>query len=97
MGKIYLNQSKLRLQLNTGVTIESGDVLYIKYKKPGSTTTNTFTAEELGTTNGAIYYDFQAGELDTIGLWTFWAYIVFDDGGVAAGEAVKLRVFNEGE
>jgi len=96
MGKIYVGQSKLRLQLNTGVTIESGDVLWIKYCKPGSSSVEVFVAEELGTPAGAIYYDFDIGDLDTAGIWKFWAYIIFNDGREAPGESISIRIYNEG-
>jgi len=99
MGKIYVNQSKLRLQLNTGVDIASGDELEIKYMKPDSSTVEAFPAQEVEGTEGAIYYDFQIGDLDTAGTWTFWAFITFgeeSDALSAPGEPVHIKVFEEG-
>ena len=100
MGKIYVNQTKLRLQLNTGVSIESGDAPYIKYKKPDSDTVLTLVAEILDPDDGSIYYDFKdestSETLDTVGVWMFWSYIVFNDGLVAPGEPVSIRVYEEG-
>ena len=100
MGKIYVNQSKLRLQLNTGVDIVQGDVLEIRYRKPNSAIIYSFTATELSTTKGAIYYDFKAGDLNVAGVWTFWAFITFagdSDGGFAPGEPINIRIYNEGK
>jgi hypothetical protein len=99
MGKIYVNQSKLRLQLNTGVDIASDDMLEIQYTKPGSTTVESFPALELEGTPGAIYYDFAIGDLDVAGTWTFWAFITFgqeSDSLSAPGEPVRIKVFEVG-
>lgn len=96
MGKIFVNQSKLRLQLNLGIALESGDVPTIRYRKPNSTTTEEFAAEILNAAEGSIYYDFLDGELDVAGVWKFWAYVVFDDGRVAPGEIVSVKVYTEG-
>lgn len=96
MGKIFVNQSKLRLQLNTEVSLQSGDVPTIRYCKPDSTTIEEFDAQILNAVDGSIYYDFADGELDTAGIWTFWAYVVFDDARSAPGEVVKIQVYEEG-
>lgn len=97
MGKIFINQSKLRLQLNLGIALASGDVPTIRYRKPNSTTIEELTEVEiLSEADGSIYYDFTDGELDVAGVWTFWAYVVFDDGRVAPGEVASVKVYTEG-
>ena len=96
MSKIFINQSKLRLQLTTGVDITGATSLLIKYKDPDGTE-GSFTATSSDDDNGVIYYDFTDGELDTRGVWTFWAYITFSDGRVAPGEVSTIKVYNEGE
>jgi len=36
------------------------------------------------------------GEIDEAGWWSFWAFLVFDDGRSAAGEVSKVFVWREG-
>lgn len=96
MGKIYLNQSSLRIILTTGVNISGASVRQIKYKKPSGTTGN-WTATELDSGAGSIYYDLTGTELDELGTWTLWAYVMFSDGRSAPGEPVSVIVHTEGE
>jgi len=96
MGKIYLNQSSLRLKLVTGVDITGASVTQIKYKKPDGETTGTFTATVEDAGAGSIYYDFADDELDQAGNWLFWAFITFSDGRSAPGEPVRVTVYEEG-
>jgi hypothetical protein len=96
MGKIYVNQSELRLQLNTGVNLAGALAVKIKYIKPGETTEREFTAQVESSSLGTIYYDFQTGQLDKAGIWEFWAWVEFADTRIAPGEPIKLRVWTEG-
>ena len=93
MSKIYKNQGALRLQLNTGVTLTTATELKIKYLKPDNTS-SSWTATITGTTS--LYKDMTGTELDQVGQWTFWAYVTFSDGRKAAGEAVRIFVYDEG-
>ena len=95
MSTIFVNQSKLRLQLTTGVDITDATSLLIKYKKPDGTA-GSWTATSSDDDTGVIYYDFTDGELSASGVWTFWAYITFSDGRVAPGEKLTIRVKTEG-
>jgi hypothetical protein len=96
MGKIYLNQDSLRIQLTTGVDITGATTTKIKYKKPSEATGDwDATVEDVGA--GSIYYDLTGTELDEVGTWTFWAYVTFADTRSAPGEPVKVTVYTEGE
>ena len=96
MGKIYLNQSSLRIELTTEVDITGATARQIKYTKPDATAGNwTATAGDL--TTGVIFYDLTGTELDQIGTWTMWAYVTFADARTAPGEPVKVIVNTEGE
>lgn len=96
MGKIYLNQSSLRIQLTTNVDITGATSTLIKYKKPsGSTGSWIASIEAAG--DGIIYYDLTGTELDETGTWTLWAHVTFSDTRVAPGEPVKMIVYTEGE
>ena len=96
MGKIYLNQSSLRIQLTTNVDITGATARLIKYKKP-SGTTGSWTAQPGDVGAGVIYYDLTGTELDEAGTWKIWAYVTFADARVAPGEPVIMIVLNEGE
>ena len=93
MSKIFKLQGALRLQLNTGVVLTTATDLKIKYTKP-SGTSSSWTGTISGTMS--IYKDMVGTELDESGEWTFWAYVTFSDGRKAAGEAVRIMVYDEG-
>jgi hypothetical protein len=95
MGKIYKDQTALKLRLNTGIDLTTGvSTIEIKYIKPGDPV-DTWTAGEEDTYYAV--YSATAGEIDTKGDWKFWAYITFTDSTVAPGEPVIVRVYDEGE
>jgi len=96
MGKIYLNQSSLRIQLTTNVDITGATVTQIKYKKP-SDATGSWTAQVEAVGDGIIYYDLTGTELDETGTWVLWAYVTFADARSAPGEPVNVIVHTEGE
>ena len=97
MGKIYLNQDSLRIELTTDVDITGATVTQIKYKKPVSGETGEWDATVEDTGAGSIYFDLTGTELDEVGTWTFWAYVTFADTRSAPGEPVKVTVYTEGE
>lgn len=97
MGKIYLNQDSLRIQLTTGVDITGASTTEIRFKKPVSGDSSAWTATVGDPGAGAIYFDLTGTELDEVGTWTFWAYVTFSDGRSAPGEPVKVTVYTEGE
>ena len=94
MGKIYKNQTALRIELDTNIDLSDASSALIKYKKP-SGTTGSFTATITGE---KVYYDIvSSSDLDEDGTWTFWSYVTFTSGTVAPGEAVSVKVYNEGK
>jgi hypothetical protein len=95
MNKIFTEQSALRITIKTFADLEGIDSAIIKYKKPNGTT-GSFAAGVADTENGVIFHECLEGELDKSGWWVFWAFITFDDGRTAAGEAVKIFVWDEG-
>lgn len=102
MGKIFLNQTKLRIQLNLidddgdPVDITGYNEILIKYKKRNGAD-GSFTASCDDPTTGVIYYDVQDGDIDQIGVWTFWGYVTFSDDTVAPSESIRVIVYPEGE
>lgn len=97
MGKVYINQTLLRLILLTEADLTNTTGLEIKYIKPDSDKTEgSFVASSSDKPKGEIYYDFQSGDIDVAGIWKFWTYVTFTTGSVP-GEAVEIRFYNEGE
>lgn len=95
MGKIYVNQTALKIDLDTGIDLTTGvDVVYIKYQKPGSDTISEWVGTVEDTTH--ITYVASAGEIDTAKDWTFWSYVEFTDGSEAPGEPSIVTVYREG-
>lgn len=73
MGKIYVGQTALRIQLSTGIDLTDITVS-IKYEKPDGTT-GVWQASKLND-SGTIYYDINTvTDLDQSGDWTFWALL----------------------
>lgn len=96
MGKIYQNQSSLRITATTGVDISGATALAIKYRKP-SGTEGSWTATESDATEGIIYYDLvDENDLDEVGAWAIWGHVTFSDGRSAPGEPFTLTVKEEG-
>lgn len=94
-GKIYINQSSLKLTLQTGVTLTGASSLRIGYKKPDLVETIGYWDATISGTQD-LFYEFTSMELDIAGLWAFWAYVIFADGRNAPGEAVFVRVYEQG-
>ena len=96
MGKIYVNQTQLKIKLNVGVDISGARTLLIKYIKPDGVTKGQWTGYADPTALQTVDYDFSVGDLDVSGSWIVWAYVTFSDGKSAPGAPVKLRVWDEG-
>lgn len=94
MGKIYVGQTALRIQLSTGIDLTDITVS-IKYEKPDGTT-GVWQASKLND-SGTIYYDINTvTDLDQSGDWTFWAFATLQNGKTAPGEPVTISVYEEG-
>ena len=95
MGKIYVDQTALKIDLNTGIDLTTGvQTLYIKYKKPGSDTVLEWVGTEENGTH--IIKILNGGEIDEPENWTFWSYVIFTDGSEAPGEPETVTVHIEG-
>jgi hypothetical protein len=95
MGKIYIGQTKLRIQLTVNQNITDATAI-IKYEKPGKKKGH-FDATISNATTGVIHYDVVTeSDLDEPGDWILWAYVTFSDQREAAGEPVKMAVYKQG-
>lgn len=100
MSKVYKNQTKLLLRLETYVNITGCQAAKIRYRKPSGTTGEFSFPSQVTIENaetGILSHMFQIGELNESGQWTFWAFIIFSDGRWAAGEPDFIHVYDEGE
>ena len=95
MGKIYVNQTALTIELDTNEDI-TGSTCLIKYRKP-SGTEGSWSATITDATNGIIEYEVSADDIDEAGRWVFWAYVTFSNGTKLPGEAVIEEIYEEGE
>ena len=96
MGKIFKGQSALRITLKTFTDLEDVLSAVVKYRKPDGKT-GEFAAAVGDTAKGVIFHECIEGELDVSGWWSFWAFVTFADGRTAAGEAVKVFIWQEGK
>jgi len=96
MGKIFNGQSALRITVKTFTDLEDVASAVIRYKKPNGST-GEFAAAVGDTARGVIFHEIIEGEIDVSGWWAFWAFVTFEDGRTAAGEAVKVFVWQEGK
>jgi hypothetical protein len=95
MGRIFKGQSALRITLKTFIDLEGIISAVIKYRKPDGVC-GDFAAGVANTAKGIIFHECIEGEIDMAGWWVFWAFITFNDGRTAAGEAAKVFVWEEG-
>jgi hypothetical protein len=96
MGKIYVGQTALKIEVETGTDLTTATEQVIKFKKP-TDAVGFFVASVVDAKGGIIEYDVaSATDLDVAGIWTFWAYITFGSS-VVPGEPVQVEIFNEGK
>ncbi|MDR0442556.1 MAG: hypothetical protein LBH44_04020 [Treponema sp.] len=95
MGRIFINQSALRITLKTFIDLEGIISAVIKYRKPNGKS-GEFSAAVGDVEKGVIFHECLEGEIDLSGWWSFWAFVTFADGRTASGEAAKVYVWREG-
>ena len=95
MGRIFRGQSALRILVKTFCDLAGVLSAVIRYQKPDGKR-GEFSAGVHSIEEGVILHECIEGEIDVSGWWVFWAYITFDDGRVAAGEAARVFVWKEG-
>jgi hypothetical protein len=95
MSRVFKGQSALRITVKTFSDLEGINSAVIKYRKPDGVT-GEFAAGVGDEAKGVIFHECIEGEIDLAGWWALWAFITFEDGRTAAGEAAKVFVWNEG-
>ena len=95
MGKIFKEQSALRITLKTFTDLEDTISAVIKFRKPNGTM-GEFSAAVGDKAKGVIFHECIESDIDVSGWWAFWAFITFADGRTAAGEVAKVYIWKEG-
>ena len=93
--RVFKGQSALRIIIKTFCDLEGIVTAYIKFQRPDGRR-GEFEAGVSDVENGILSYECHEGDIDVSGWWVFWAFVVFDDGRTAAGEAAKVYVWKEG-
>lgn len=93
LQKIYKDQTALEIQLDTGVTTGTVTEALIKYKAPDETTGEWAADFEAG----VVSVTCEDGKIDQAGTWVLWPYLTFADATEAPGEAVQVKVWEEGQ
>ena len=97
MGKVYKNQTKVRIWVDTEQDHSDALVKKIKYQKPISKTIDYVNAQ-WDATKQMLYYDIlKSTFLSEKGTWKFWSWVTFSDKRSAPGEPDTLRIWEEGE
>jgi hypothetical protein len=98
MSKVFVDQTYLRISLDTNVDLTGYLELRIYYRKPDGTVDYLPAACDTPA-NGIIYYDLDSDStlLDARGAWKFWSWAKFDDGRTARGETVGITIWSEDE
>jgi hypothetical protein len=95
MGRVFKGQSALRITVRTFTDLGDVSSAVVKYRKPNGSA-GEFAAGVTDAAKGIIFHECIEGEIDMAGWWSFWAFITFGDGRIAAGEAAKVFIWNEG-
>jgi hypothetical protein len=100
MGKIFINQDVLKIELTYDSLPGTVDHAWIKYRNPAGTE-GTFTTEATANVpNSSYYIIFGVGEFledyGTIGTWKFWLWLELTDGRVIPGEVITEKIYQEG-
>ena len=95
MVRIFKKQSALRITLKTFCDLDGVSAAAIRYRKPNGKQ-GEFSAGVSSKDNGVIFHECIEGDIDVSGWWMFWAFITFEDGRTASGQAVKVFIWEEG-
>jgi|AZIF01.1.fsa_nt_gi hypothetical protein len=97
MSKVYVNQTKLRINFDFETSITGCSSVIINVRQPGgSTTTWTATVNDLA--SGTAYFEnFTTTTLPTKGTYYLQPTTTFSDGTGASCETYKLKVYGEYE
>jgi len=95
--KVYVGDTPL-IKVDCVADLDTASGVFIKYKKPVSGTTGSWTGTVTNDVNSGkgryVEYQAQVTDLDEPGDWRFQSYIVFNDGTRFYGETARQTVFD---
>jgi len=90
---IFAGQTNLTIELETSVSLAAVTSVWIYYIKP-----NNAAGQWEGVVSGTkITYSLVSGDLDVPGDWRIWSYVIFANGKIGVGDAVKMTVKKQGD
>ena len=96
MKRIYKNETKLRLLVDTKCDLSGYEDVTLCLRKPDDSVVS-FAAVVKDVEKGVVFYDVQSvDDFDQSGWWWFWVEVVFDDDRTACSEAVEKFVYEPG-
>lgn len=101
MGKIFINQDVLKVDLKYDELPGAVARVSIKYRNP-ERKHGVLTDDALHNEAGkSYYYVFEKGEslsmYGGVGAWKFWLFLELVDGRIIPGESVECIVYREGQ
>ena len=96
MKRIYKNETKLRLLVDTKCDLSGFEEVTLYLRKPDKTVVS-FAAVVKDSEKGIIFYDVQSeNDFDQSGWWSIWPEVRFDDDRTTCGRAVQFFVYEAG-
>lgn len=100
MGRVFTEQTYLRIILTAGVNVAGALTTSIIYKTP-SGVLGTLDATVQDQATGIMYHDVPVDSsggtdlLTEVGKWKFWTYVEFSDGRTARGETYTKQIYDK--
>jgi hypothetical protein len=95
--KLYIGQTKLKIQLLVEANLAEVQSVKIKYEDPKGNK-GEFPATVATINPGMIEYTIQdATEIDLVGTWKMWAFVTYADGKTAIGQTAEFKFHREGQ
>ena len=96
MKRIYKNETKLRLLVDTKCDLSGYENVTLCLRKPDDSVIS-FAAVVKDVEKGVVFYDVQSeNDFDQSGWWSFWPEFVFDDDRTSCGKAIRRFVYEVG-
>lgn len=103
LGKIYVNQTAVKLIITTGVDFLVNELSSAKIKLINTSLNNALLKEWDANllnppgSDGKLYVDFDdTKKFDTAGIWKIWVEVVFSNNKKAFSKPFLYKVDNEG-
>ena len=100
MGKVFLNQDVLKIELTVDTLPGTVEHAWIKYRNPAGEEDTFDTEATYNAPNDSFYIIFAVGEFledyGTAGTWKFWLWLELTDGRIIPGEVITEKIYTEG-